>query len=386
MSTMQFLLQPHAPVLARDGRPFTADPGALAESLAWPLPSTLAGAMRTFVGNANGFKWSEDDAERVKQIAVKSPFMVVRALNHDWQFYLPTPADAVCYENEQGVKCLMRLSPWTDAPSDAGCNIPEGLLPLKITADVKPIQKVDYWSWSSTALWLTMKEHGFPEDSLPHLPIETRVNVSIDSSSGTSADGMLFSIASRCFSDVALELKVPNKKILQMAMYLHINAEALKIPTPSFIPFGGERRVSALLPAEGLAFPDSATIIDSLVGNKHLKLQLLTPALFDTGWKPGWLTTEMINGKEELLGNILSKIKVKLISVAIPRRGAVSGWDMVTNKPKAARSLVPAGSVYFFETEGALTEEEIKSLWLTSISDLTQDQLDGYGLVIPGIW
>ncbi|HZQ09120.1 MAG TPA: type III-B CRISPR module-associated Cmr3 family protein, partial [Anaerolineae bacterium] len=50
-----WLIEPRDPLIFRDGRPFNPTPGARAISLPFPYPSTLAGAVRTRVGqNENG--------------------------------------------------------------------------------------------------------------------------------------------------------------------------------------------------------------------------------------------------------------------------------------------------------------------------------------------
>jgi CRISPR-associated protein Cmr3 len=55
--------------------------------------------------------------------------------------------------------------------------------------------------------------------------------------------------------------------------------------------------------------------------------------------------------------------------------------------PKAVRYAVPSGSVYFFEVVGApATAAHAEGLWLQSIAPNVQDQRDGFGLAIPGIW
>jgi CRISPR-associated protein Cmr3 len=53
-------------------------------------------------------------------------------------------------------------------------------------------------------------------------------------------------------------------------------------------------------------------------------------------------------------------------------------------RPKAARRLAPAGSVYFFEARGATSA--LARLWLEPVSDLPQDRNDGFGLALWGVW
>ena len=45
-----WLIVPRDPLIFRDGKPFTATPGERSNSLGFPFPSTLAGAVRTLVG------------------------------------------------------------------------------------------------------------------------------------------------------------------------------------------------------------------------------------------------------------------------------------------------------------------------------------------------
>lgn len=79
MSATRWVIEPRDPLIARDGRPFDAAPGARAASLPFPLPSTIAGAVRTRAGlNAQGF-FDPDDADliaRVREVALRGPLPV----------------------------------------------------------------------------------------------------------------------------------------------------------------------------------------------------------------------------------------------------------------------------------------------------------------------
>ena len=48
-----WILEPRDPLLVRDGRPFSAEPGARARSLPLPYPSVTAGCWRTLKGKNN---------------------------------------------------------------------------------------------------------------------------------------------------------------------------------------------------------------------------------------------------------------------------------------------------------------------------------------------
>lgn len=66
----------------------------------------------------------------------------------------------------------------------------------------------------------------------------------------------------------------------------------------------------------------------------------------------------------------------------------MSGWDYREGHrgPKPVRWLAPAGSVYFFEVLDGDPTVLAKEAWLQSVCDEEQDQRDGFGLALWGIW
>jgi CRISPR-associated protein Cmr3 len=152
---------------------------------------------------------------------------------------------------------------------------------------------------------------------------------------------------------------------------------------------GGERRPVAVKVKESLSkywFDCPESIKKHFAGlgkGAKVRLVLATPALFEQGWKPGWIEK---SGSSELhLPRGLSKVKLKLVSAAVGRREPVSGWNLRQNRPKAVRWMVPAGSVYFFEVEDGNPADLLES-WLRPVSDNEQDRKDGFGLALWGVW
>ena len=45
-----WIIEPHDPLIVRDGRPFGPNPGVQATSLTFPFPSTTTGGVRTRAG------------------------------------------------------------------------------------------------------------------------------------------------------------------------------------------------------------------------------------------------------------------------------------------------------------------------------------------------
>ena len=364
-----YIITPRDPVLARDGRPFTADPGALAESLPWPLPTTTAGALRTHIGNANNFDWHDGGPARARRIGVAGPFLIA-AIGQDWVPYFPAPLDAFCY-GPKGAVQVSRLRPMQSPNGKA--NFPlEGLLPLKIEVEEKPAKGYDYWSWEDTRAWLFGDAVTPPAHWLPQLPAETRIHVKIDAKTGARETGMLFSTESRCFCDVTRNIIRPTGPRVAMLVRVR-DGDALTCPD-GFLPIGGERRLSFLAGIVGNFFPLPA----QWTPTRYLKLQFITPGLFTYGWRPDWI--------DEDLRGTLCGIGLTLKSAAIGRRIAVSGWDLESRGPKAARYAVPAGSVYFFEADREIDVDMLQRLWLCALCDKPEDNNDGFGLALPGRW
>lgn len=390
MNDTAIVIRPRDPLFFRDGRPFTADICALAESLPWPFPSTIAGAIRTYIGSERNYSWTPAEAESVLNISVHGPLALASMDGENWKSYFPAPADALCYRDDNGAIHTIRLSPWDKLPDGAGCNMPTGtdVTPLRVPSGEKPCGGMEWWSQDDMVKWLCGENIEFPQDTLSRLPVETRTHVRILPETGTHETGKLFSTLSLCFNDVSSTPAMGCNKYPLIAMMSRVFTE---LTSSSFentsLILGGERRFSHMEEASAYggwpSLPCSLAL--ALHGQKRLKLHLVSPALFDYGWQPDWLATGAIPG--------LPQVKVsQLVSAAVARRTPVSGWNMTTTSrhkktgPKAARFMVPMGSVYYLELEHALSAEDIEQLWLHPISDDEQDCRDGFGLAIPGVW
>src|SRR5438105_1620121 len=95
-----WIIEPHDPLIVRDGRPFGPDPSARAVSLAFPFPSTTTGGVRTRSGLKTDGTFDVAQINRVKQIKVRGPLLVQLAQNDDKieQWLVPAPADALLLE------------------------------------------------------------------------------------------------------------------------------------------------------------------------------------------------------------------------------------------------------------------------------------------------
>ena len=387
---------PHDPLVARDSRPFGAGQGNRMRSLLWPLPSVVAGAFRTALVKAMPHvDFSGNMPQRLMQIGVAGLFPV-----HQDQLYLPAPHDAVAEPKEigKGIKKLHRVVPQA---TQGGCDLPDGsLLPVMLSElqakeEFKPADVPAWWPVGKYSEWLLGKDLCFDSSFLLNPLQEKRDHVSLDAEIGAAADGLIFSTAGlnltrlpRMDVDLSMPLLDRFAEITLSGRITIPDSETeLKIGQQFGIwqPLGGERRMvhwqreEPQNQAKIIGWECPSEIRSALANTTKVRMVLASPAIFNDGWKPGWLS----NGLEgELLG-----VKLRLVGASISRWKAVSGWSLAPPRgPKAIRRMVPAGSVYFFEVEKSGDAAALADQWLHSVCDNQQEQRDGFGLAAWGTW
>lgn len=368
------------PLLFRDGRPFSAQPGAqLAQTLRYPYPSTVAGFIRTLAGNGWQVDWKDEAAiQRVMRIRVSGPL-----LERNGQPVLRAPADALIHRNQAGEVALAALRPQSIAPEE-GCNLPAGLSPLLPTVPVtgKPPSGYEWWSWQDLIHWLADDEGGAtPVPSPIHPPdVEERMHVAIDDQKGTSREGLLFGVQLLSFERYRWHSQTLRE---QWSLLVRVEAEE-PLTLRSVGLLGGEKRLTAVEQVAQPAWPPCPEQLRSaLQGAKRVRMIVATPAIFQGGWKPGWLDDQL-----EGMPPGASQVRLRLVSASVYRHEAVSGWDYRIHQrgPKPVRWLVPQGSVYFFEVVSGEAGVLADALWLQSVCDSSEDQRDGFGLALWAIW
>lgn len=425
------LIRPRDPLVLRDARPFSAEPGARAFCLPWPLPRTVAGTMRTHIGNNADppLDWDDKaDAGRARATIAHGPLLVGQDAGDDptWHPYVSAPRDVVFYRPDKDSPELeaMVLRP-VSMDQGEGCDLPApvsprtgkplanlALRPLAVSEDVKPAPDLPAWWRLDHAMTWLRSTVGKPDESLfPYappdperpgdkrtlrgvkpLPADTRVHVSIDPGTQTNVEGALFTTEALAFRDA------PAASSPALAMLARVESGIDWKQDDALVPLGGERRLATITVNDPQAAWPTAQCPseEEFTRANGLRLLLVTPALFRYGWAPAWLDNGTIPGLAGL------KVGVKLVGAAIDRRIPVSGWRLAThvdNKgniirkpgPRATRYAVPAGGVYFFTfTKGTPDYETWKkvwaNLWLHPVSDHGVDCDEGFGLVLPGLW
>lgn len=358
-------IEPYDPIIARDGRPFGAAAGNRMKTLEWLYPSVLAGSIRTIAGKRAALDFDEDAVALLTRLEVHGP-----VASREDQLFFPLPYDLVRHPVTKQFSSARPAGFASHESWDlAEPGVIPALLPEDLAADFKPDKLPMLWSTGAAARWLgaeTADQFQLDEnETIARLERSERTHAAIDAATGAAEDSMLFTTEG-----------------IEFPAGLHMSARIA--PPPKLEPFlrnldqlhsvGGERRLARFSIAKGNGWECPLPLSKRLVATKKVRMQLVTPAIFDGGWRPQWITEPEQSGT-----------RLKLVSAAMSRWRPVSGWSYAKpTGPKPVRRMAPAGSVYFFETEE--TPAKLPDLWLAPVSDRPQDRRDGFGLAIWGVW
>ncbi len=417
-------ISPRDVLYFRDGRPLGG--AADGNGAQWPLPSVLHSAVlsafhrgftddeiRAYAKRHQHSRRPGKDRNFETLKRTKAVFGGVKTLGpfprKDGRIWFPVPADLILDEEKGDAPA--QLLP-TDLPADARGDLPP---PLKyaLWKDVKPSKK-ELGQWISAeglAHYLRGEIAGLGECLAKNdafFDTEARPGIGIDADTGTTRDGAFYTAE-------YLRLK-PGVSMLASLDALSVGGNGTtdlwekfldKNADAAFI-FGGQRGVvRADATAKTLALPASPA---EFPGNR-VKWTLLSPALFGSGWLPGFLDKD---------GNVMLKavpardadesreawrercktapsISARLVAARVGKAIPTSGWKINSDEnaknsgndgggaPKATRLLVPAGSVYYFKCKSADDARALASALHGRVkSDLLGEQ--GFGLGVCSAW
>jgi CRISPR-associated protein Cmr3 len=386
---INYQITPAQPLIFRDGKPFGTEDN-IADTLAFPLPSTLAGAMRTaWAESQDVFDYSNaDQIEKLRNKKVCGPLLTLTTTQDKTDILFPAPADSLCLHGENDGTKIYRLRPEMLQPGE-GTDLPHNLLsPVFLSVDnkEKPARNSPkFWYREKMIGWLSSDDSNgltASEQGIQNLPIETRTHVGIDPKTQAAKSGHLFQTAGLDFGRQRKQNNEDNNQHWgwdkqEFGLACAFQGEM----SSTFRTIGGESRLGRISRQDKLIPECPTELVSALNQTKGFRLILATPAIFANGCLPDWLDQKTLEANYR-------DMKLRLHAVSIPRWQAGTSWDMAnkaSKQGKAMRSLkrlAPAGTVYWFERlSGSM---DVEGFWLTSISDERSN--DGYGLTLPGTW
>ncbi len=376
----EYMLQPKAPLVFRSGKPFQA---GVRDDAQYPSPAAWAGLLRTQYMEQRGWR-DLDHAQQQELLGLPAHgVLLARREAGALTVFVPKPADAVCLQTHEH---YLRLQP-VAMRQGSGSDLPAGLMPVGMEKPAfdKPRICPAYWSLDDYVAWA--QGEALTPDPNVGLPLaDARTHVAIDPTSFAAADGQLFRTEALDFGVQRNSVgNVPGNAAGSPQGDAPNDRDWVLLGrgpaglAAGLVVFGGERRLSYLIPNTTLSLRLPQTLDQSVANAQGLAVTLASPALFRDGWKPGWLDAQME-------GELPSQpdLRVKLVAVKIDRWHAVSGWDLHLRQPKPTRRAVAAGATYWFRILSGRPDPA--ALWLSPISDSAQDRNDGFGLALVRPW
>jgi CRISPR-associated protein Cmr3 len=360
-----------SPLLFGTGKPFSTESAALsAETQAMPLPTTIAGGVRSELARQKGWFGGSDKVAELNEVNFRGPFMRIAG-----EWYFPSPSDCAAVKvNDVSKNAACR-------PRDAdGSFLPNGVKPTSLPAgDLEPDKREQggLWSATDTFKWLGNADCKIYDcgEARSYPPTEIRTHVEIDPDRRAHKKGQLFQTEGVISGSIAvMKDEVLEKFEDQRIVFEYDETEEFDGCKIGAITLGGERRLAIAneLPDGLPEMPDN--LYQAMSETDLIRLQLATPGLFEEGWKPN-----LANIKE------LTGIDFELVSACVGRRIPRAGWDAVKRGPRKLKWLAPAGSVYFLKCKKG-EGEKLKDFWLKSMADDDEGRRDGYALALWGVW
>jgi CRISPR-associated protein Cmr3 len=350
-------------VLSLRGNRLFGEPGSYGESRMPPNPSVVSGALRSALLVHRGvdlaaFAGGRVEDELLGRPDAPGPFTVcevqpARLLpDASAEPLFPVPADLVVSGEGEGGLVLRAITPVAPPAGLAGSHALPLWAALAQSQAAKPQSGLrltaDAWQRHlagtlasrspQPAKDLTIAEHALWRT-------EMRVGIALDAQSGRADDGKLFSTdALSLMPGVGLLVRVAGAPLADQVLRLGGDGHGARL-----------RPVRAAWPQPDLA---------AIVARGRARLILTSPGVFAAGWLPsGAGEPDPRTGAHFDLGGVSGRI----VCAATPRGQVISGFDLVSRKPKPARRAAAIGSVYWIDdlqaTPDALGKLAEKGLW-----------------------
>jgi len=354
-------IRPLDTLFFRTGKPFTMGEDTWAESLFPPYPSTLYGAIRSFLifqreglkAFKNG-KYKDDigTPDKKGSLKIKGPL-----LSKNSELFFPAPLD-LAKLGERLISLVFIKKPQafiSDYP----------LSHILINKSKDQVKESEGWLTDiefKDYLKNKKTEISFIKSIDLFLP-EPKIGIARKKITLTAKEGYLYRIPMiRVCKEVSLVAEVEGIS---------------DMPKTGIIQLGGESKGVKFEVIENIF--ERLENIDLNLENKFFKIYFATPAVFKKGWIPEWINEENFEGEYPKPGGV----KLKLVGCAIGKPIHIGGWDIAKNRSKPLYKAIPPGSVYYFKVLDNSDSLKIKETFhFKNISDLNPEE--GFGLSIVG--
>lgn len=344
-----------------------------------PPVRTLAGAIRSLIGEASGINWQayeKDSNHPLRKIIGFSESLGDLKLQGAWLAWegerlYPAPLHLMKKEDNIYALQLAKQGIWCDLGKKV--RLPQ--LPNDNARGSKPLEN----TWLTCAgLEAVLNGGGTPSKAQMKtandlFAQESRLGIARDNTTRMVKDGLLYQTRHiRPKAGLSIELDIAG---LPDTM-----------PQNAIIRLGGEGRTASIqtrqcthkIPKNGNA------------NQKHgIVLYLLTPLpITNTGkdWQPLPSFTREERAEQTVWMGTINGIELELHGAVTGKALREGGWDMANHRPRTVTSLIPAGSVFFCTVKNSNTQAAIKALHNQHIQQIGELTAYGYGHIAVGTW
>lgn len=339
--------------LFRDGKPFDAHSDHRAQSLFPPYPTVMQGVIRSHqlvmqgidLCNKDAILQAVGDAENYGRLRLRGPF-VAACQENNLTLYFPQPADA--YTKDAKLHTFRAVSAPTALPPGVCTNNPTSHL-LGLKEDPKKPE---------TGLWISLQglQNYLQGATVTGVPAhclfehESRFGIARNDATRTTEEGMLYEV----------DFIRPQPGV---GLYVEM-AGYDGWPKTGTVRIGGEGHGAQFKQGTAVEWPQVPDPLPPL-----FKIYFATPTYLAAGWQPeSW--AKFFDGH------------VELAAAAVGRYESIGGFDWANNNHKPARRYVPAGSVYYFKSQGKTRLQP--GLMQNAITDWGAEI--GFGQIIISEW
>lgn len=328
----------------RESRPHDAVGASELASLFPPPVRTLAGAIRSYLGELIGIDWKTlasdmpdfdfktalGGPDDLGQLQLNGPWIV----HNDKRLY-PAPLYLMHKQTTDDTD-IQRLHPGQPVRCDLGrVRLPQ--LPADLNKGYKTLEQ--RWLTSQgLAKCLNGETPSINDVIMPEMLFshEARLGIARDNASRKVLDGKLYQTRHLRITDkVQIELDVQG---LDKQLIEYLNQHQI----PHTLRLGGEGRMASLEQRnnrETLPFA-KPKMVDSFI------IHFVTPADFNGNWHPEDFKVASLNGLTVWQG-VVNGIELYIEAAVIGKVHREGGWDMKNHQPHPVKSYIPAGSAWF---------------------------------------
>lgn len=384
--------------LFRNGKPFNAGENDTAQSIFPPTPLTLQGALRGAAIVNSGMSWDEYANASPDSLVVQQ--VGTRGVNNVGSFRLAGPfvGKLLSVEDEEKKptdvqsKKVERYVPlpldivWNEKDVNKGCQdhnevnlrIMQPVAEQVFLSDIqfKPLDAQSGEEYP-TSRWISeaaLSRYLDGEQLTTNDTVKADALFKSDYRFGIGMDYTLGTTdrdAGKLYNAQFIRMESETGLLMNVDSSFVVKNDGVGLPEKGVMGLGGERHTANFEVVEVSEDVQKNYPIEGMSLPKRFKIVFLTPAYFKKGWQPeNWST--FFDGQ------------VTCINARIGHPQLIGGWDSAKRHPRTMHRFVPSGSVYYFESQEAIT---LKQQMITESPEWIGDAGQiGFGQVAIGNW